>query len=110
MGNSNAFEGWAIVELMGHRRLAGFVSQAEMFGSALLRIDIPGGGGGLNATQFYGGNSIYCLSPTTEEIARAFAMRNQPSPVQRWELPSLEYRIVDDDSDEGEEQDERDIF
>lgn len=98
------FEGWAILELMGHRRLGGYVSQAEMFGTAMLRIDVPGpdetcalccggkveavGADGpivcgacegkgqkptIAATQFYSGGSIYCLTPTTEEVARAVA-------------------------------------
>lgn len=34
-----AFEGWAIVELMGHRRLAGFVREVSMFGASMLRLD-----------------------------------------------------------------------
>lgn len=82
------YEGWAIVELMGHRRLAGLVSQAEQFGVAMLRVDVPGENGEVSATQFYGGSSIYCLTPTTEEIARAVALRNRPEPVARWELPA----------------------
>jgi len=101
----NAFQGWAIVELMGHRRLAGYCSQAEMYGAALLRVDVPAKEG-LSATQFYGGGSIYCLTPTTEETARAFATRNQPAPVQRWELPALEHRpsaLSDDDDSEDAE-------
>jgi hypothetical protein len=56
-----------------------------MFGTVLLRIDVPGEDGTV-ATQFYGGSSIYCLTPTTEEIAHAVALRNQPEPATRWEL------------------------
>ena len=137
--DNKVFEGWAIVELMGHRRLAGYVQQAEMFGTVLLRIDVPSGcsaetdnwcplcgdckcpaaeldrndpgcplhapaskHGDPAATQFYGGSSIYCLTPTTEETARAFAARNQPAPVQTWELRSLEHR---EDRDDDEEDD-----
>lgn len=36
-----AFEGYAILELMGHRRLAGYVSEVEIAGAAMLRLDIP---------------------------------------------------------------------
>jgi hypothetical protein len=35
------YEGWAIVELMGHRQRAGYVKEAEMFGAKMLRLDIP---------------------------------------------------------------------
>lgn len=36
-----AFEGWAILELMGHRRLGGHVSEATVAGAGFLRIDVP---------------------------------------------------------------------
>lgn len=89
MSENETFEGWAILELMGHRRLGGYVRQVEMFGAAMCRLDVPGPADGeVAATQFYGGSSIYCLTPTTEPMARAVALRNQPEPVQRWELPA----------------------
>lgn len=63
------FDGWAILELMGHRQRGGYVKDVEMFGGKLLRIDIP-----VTAektiTEFYGCNSIYALRPCTEEIVR----------------------------------------
>lgn len=82
---SEVYEGWAILELMGHRRLAGYVQEADQYGARMVRIDIPTEP---PATQFYGGNAIYCLTPTTEEIATAVACRNAPAPAHRWELPA----------------------
>jgi hypothetical protein len=41
-------------------------------------------------TLFYGASSIFSIAPTTEEIARSVAARNQPVPVHRYELPQLE--------------------
>lgn len=83
---SDSFDQWAILELMGHVRLAGKVTEESRFGVALGRIDIPTGDG--FTTQYFGGSSIYRLTPTTEEIARSVALRNQPEPVHRWELPA----------------------
>lgn len=86
----SAFEGWAILELMGHRRLGGFVSETTFAGAGFVRIDVPAdskGNGG--ATQLYGASAIYCITATTETIARAAAELNRPEPVQRWELPQL---------------------
>ncbi len=79
------FAVWAILELMGHRRLAGFVQEVEIAGQGLLRIDIPSVP---PVTQFYGVASIYCLTPTTEAIARALASRVNCEPVHQWELPA----------------------
>lgn len=83
----NTFDSWAIVELMGHVRLAGRVTEESHFGAALGRIDIPTAGGFV--TQYFGGSSVYRITPTTEEIARAVAAHNQPQPAHRWELPQV---------------------
>jgi len=77
---------WAIVELMGHVRMAGRVTEEERFGSKLGRVDVPRTDGTFS-THYFGGGSVYRLSPTTEEIARAVAAHNQPQPVHSWEMP-----------------------
>jgi hypothetical protein len=82
-----AYEGWAVVELMGHVRMAGRVSEAPMFGTALLRIDIPNGDS--YTTQFASGGSIYRLTPCSEEVARAIAHGGQPMPIEPWELKRI---------------------
>ena len=83
---SESFEQWGIVELMGHVRVAGKVTEEEHFGSKMGRIDIPDGREGFT-TQWFGGSSVYRLTPTTEAIARAVAAKSQPEPVYQWELP-----------------------
>ena len=100
---SDPFEGWAIVELMGHRRLAGHVSEAEQFGTAMLRLDVYGLEGDKAAvTQFYGGSAVYCITPTTEDIARKLGARSAPAPVSRYELEPAKPRDdwTGDDDDE----------
>ena len=78
---------WAVLELLGHVRVAGKVTEEEHFGGVLGRIDIPDVNGGFT-TQYFGGSSIYRLMPTTEEIARAVALTSQPEPIHPWELPA----------------------
>lgn len=84
-----SFKTWAVIELLGHRRFAGYVSEEEHFGKRLIRLDHPADepADGFVSTQFYGAEALYCLTPTSEEIARAIAKRNKPEPVHRWELP-----------------------
>lgn len=85
MTENQIFAEWVILELMGHRRLAGFLTEQEIAGKGFLRLDIPGQPG---ATQFYNPTAVYAITPTTEDIARAVAATSQPAPVQRWELPA----------------------
>lgn len=83
----DAFTGWVILELMGHRRLAGHLIEQEIAGASFLRLDIPSGdGGGTTATQYYAPQAVYAITPTTEDTARLAARRSQPAPVSRWEL------------------------
>ncbi len=94
------FEQWSILELMGHRKLAGLVSEIEMFGSVMLRIDIPSTP---PVTQFYGGSAVYCLTPTTEELARQFSQRATVQPVHAYELLPVSASVSDDDRFECED-------
>lgn len=95
------YQGWTILEIFGHRKLGGFVrvSPPEMPG--LIRVDVYTDGEGPIATQFYGTASIFCMTPTTEETARALARRTEVRPVARYELlpPSLDSLPDDTDDD-----------
>lgn len=76
----DTFDEWVILELMGHRRLAGRLTEQEIAGKGLLRLQMD------DATQFYSPAAVYCITPTSEETARAVMAANRPEPVQRWEL------------------------
>lgn len=104
---NNAFEGWCVLELFGHRRLGGYVSEQEIAGVAMLRIDVPGKDDKVVATQYYGSSAIYALTPTTEEMAKAVALRNQPRPVSRFELLPMRREPVEEPEFEYEEDDDR---
>ena len=121
---------WCLLELMGHRKLAGFVREVSVGGAAMLRIDVPSGcTAGVSArwcarcgdcscptdqsdpagrkdnltwplhgeksdhaertiaTQFYGGASVYCITPVTEAIAKKLAASFRTEPVTAYDLP-----------------------
>jgi hypothetical protein len=82
--DTNEFESWAIVELLGHVRLAGLVSEEEHFGGKMGRVDVPVGDG--YVTQYFGHGSIYRVTPCTEEMAKAVAQHNKPRPIDYLEL------------------------
>jgi hypothetical protein len=81
------FDQWCVIELFGFKKIAGRVSEVTVAGGSFLRVDIPGPDGKTIASPHYGPAAIYSLTPTTEEIAKAFALQHQPEPVTRWELP-----------------------
>jgi len=83
------FDEWCIVELLGHRRLAGRIREVQVAGHGFLRLDIPEAGADPARTQFVAPGSVYALHPVDEATARAAAASWRPAPVQRWELAAL---------------------
>jgi len=86
--SSESFNEWAIIEVMGHRTVVGRVSEAELAGGSFIRVDVPAVGEGTPYTQYYRPEAIYCITPTTEDVARAIAEDRRPLPLARWEIPS----------------------
>lgn len=115
-----AFAHWVILELMGHRRLAGYLTEQEIAGHAFLRLDIPSAepGKAWKATQFYNGTSVYGITPVDEDTARAVAHNADHMPVQRWELAQFARQLPqgqdvedvegDEDGDGYDEDDDED--
>ena len=82
MSAEEDFDGWAFLELMGHRRLGGRVRTVVLGGAPTIRIDLPDEDDGeALATQYYSPAALYCLTPATEETVRAWiADRIAPPP------------------------------
>ena len=109
MQEQERFEGWAIVELMGHRQTAGKVATVTIASAEMLRVDVPGAGDDMIATQYYGGAAIYCLTPCDEATARRAlkeayslppAIRLALAQTERRSPPALPSAGQDDDLDD----------
>lgn len=81
---------WAVVEVMGHKRFAGWVTEQVIAGTGFVRVDVPGVGEGEQAiaafSKFFGTKSIYAITPTDEETARRMAGAIRETPIDRWVL------------------------
>lgn len=78
---AKGFGVWCVLELLGHVKVAGYVTEEELFGTKIGRIDIPADDEREAITQYFGGQSLYRLTPVTEDVARAFARRS-PAPAR----------------------------
>lgn len=94
MSKENGFNEWALVELFGHQKIVGKVTEATMAGGAFLRVDVPAFDKSSAFTRFYSPGSIYSINPVTEEIARGLMERYRNEPVSRFELPQLEEKSI----------------
>jgi hypothetical protein len=96
------FDHWAIVEMLGHRQLAGRVTEQTIAGVGFLRVDVPRKDGA-EVTKLISPKSVYALTPCTEEVARACAVELlgvEPVKPASWQrqLPASQQ---DDDQDDG---------
>lgn len=101
MSEDQKFRQWGVLELFGHTRLAGEVSEAQIGGATFIRIDVPAVAEreetnyvprrpALPAfTKYYGPSAIYGFSPTTEEIARHVAGQIHAVPIDAFDVTSL---------------------
>ena len=81
------FEQWGIVELMGHQRTAGRLSEETIGGASMLRVDVPDEE--TFRTAYYGASAIYALHVTDEKIARAAASGIGRRPPYAYEVSRL---------------------
>lgn len=103
------FEQWAIVDVMGHQRFVGHVTEQVIAGTGFVRVDVPETDKTPAWTKLVGTASIYSITPVSEAIARKLATLSQQRPVQAYELRAEDERrprigaaaATDDDEDDG---------
>ena len=81
------FEQWAIVDVMGHQRYVGHVTEQVIAGCGFVRVDVPATSDQPAWTKLVGTGSIYAITPVSEEIARKMAERSQNPPIDAYDLP-----------------------
>lgn len=95
------FQTWAVVELMGHQRIAGYVSEVEIAGHGMIRVDVPDTGERPRYSKVYGPSAIYAITPCEEELAKRVAHEleqwSDPIPVR---LPAPELVLASGDEDD----------
>lgn len=83
----NEFKTWALVEIMGHQRYAGFVTEQTIAGSAFLRVDVPTIGDKPAFTKLFSPSSVYAITPCAEDLVKSVAESLGKQPMSIWDLP-----------------------
>lgn len=96
--NLMKFEEWCIIELFGHQKIAGLVSEQTLGGASFIRVDVPATDHEVAFTKFFHGNAIYGLTPTTEIMAKAMAIELGKKPINVYvdaELMARVKKVID---------------
>ncbi len=105
---SDKLETWAVVEVFGHDRIAGFLTEQEWAGVAFFRVDVPEVDGEPGYSKFFNPSSVYSWVPVIEDVARAavisFAVRPlgtwTPSVLRALPAPTIDQEVGAADEDE----------
>jgi hypothetical protein len=106
------FEQWCLVEMMGRQRIAGMVTERVVAGTGFLQVDVPETKANPKFTRLIHPNSLYAINPITEEVARAYSESLQVKPIDSWDLSAfmkkaeerqLELRTATQDQDSDSE-------
>lgn len=79
---------WVVLELFGHKIVAGYLSKDESLGSPLLRLDVPATSKFPAFTRHYHPNSVYSISYVSQEVAQYTAESIGENPVSVY-VPEL---------------------
>lgn len=94
------FECFGLLELFGHQRLAGKISEQTIGGCSFIRCDVPAVGNAPAYTRFFTNGAIYGMTPTSEAVARGLAETMRAVPVTAYDLPRIASAVApcDDES------------
>lgn len=87
------FESWALVELFGHQRIVGRVTEQSVGGCSFVRVDVLKEDGSFY-TRLLGNGAIYAINPMGEDEARVLAKSLAQKPVYAWEVESEMRRML----------------
>jgi hypothetical protein len=79
-------EQYAIVEMMGHRKVIGKITESDIGTGSLLKVTVLGKDGEPERTEYIGVGSIYCLTIVTEEVAKSASSHYSPEPTWAYAL------------------------
>ena len=87
---------WALVELFGHQRIVGYLSQQSFGTGVLFRVDVPdltSSGKVIREgfTRYFGLSAIYSITPVSEEIVRKLLPSIDGTPGEARALTSRSY-------------------
>lgn len=94
------FEEWAIIDLFGHQKIAGRISEEQIGGSSFVRVDVPVIP---PFTRLFGAAAIYSITITDEVTAKAAAQYWKPEPMDKWSACEMLKLLLPESEDKENE-------
>jgi len=109
------FEAWAYVELMGHAEMAGRVTECAFGSEVFFQVDVPRADGATEYTRLVSARAIYAMTPVSREWCIEWRWRRPSSarpvpylPVRAPDPVAVDPVVDDDDLNDDEPPDDED--
>lgn len=92
----------ALVELFGHTRIAGQVSEHSLGGNTMIRIDVPETKINPKFTKFVNTSAVYAINPIAEDMMIQMADEIQAKPIFSYDLRDVQEKLMQKVNEERE--------
>lgn len=94
METKDKFQIWGIVELFGHSKIAGELTEQNIAGANMLRVDVPETESNPSFTRFLNHAAIYAINPTDKETATFVAKNLNNKPIDSWDIKQFQDKAL----------------
>ena len=102
----NKFELDAIIELFGHQKMAGKVSEQTIAGASFIRIDVPEIETQPAFTRYLNPSSVYAINPVKEEVMLQMVSMLKKKPIDAWDIREMQKKLLLLDPKKTEDENE----
>lgn len=91
----NKFELNAVIELFGHQRMAGKVTEQTIGSSTFIRVDVPETETQPSFTRIINPSAIYAINPVTLDVMQHMANKIQNKPIEAWDIRQMQKKLLE---------------
>lgn len=84
----------ALVELFGHQRIAGIVTEQTVGSSTFVRISVPETKTQPAFDRLVNPSAIYAINPVTQEVMNHMAESINQKPIEAWDVREMTRKLM----------------
>ena len=90
----NKFELDAVIELFGHQKMAGKVTEQTIGIATFIRVDVPETSQQPKFTRLLNPSAIYAINPVTEDVMLHMAEMITSKPIESWDIQKMQQKLL----------------
>jgi hypothetical protein len=91
----NKLDLFAIIELFGHTKMAGKVTEQSIGPATFIRVDVKETSQQPSFTRLLNPSAVYAINPVTEQVANEMAEMLQKKPLEAWDINRMQEKLLE---------------